>query len=120
MSFVQLRMILASEHDTNAILKYLQQVAVLVQGNWVVNSELIYPKDTMSAHSGIPAELMCRARDYIVRNSQNLINIQQRKYNINFIHWFVALVLHRTRVRRQASGFLRGKTACRGDPRNLH
>ncbi|XP_001600399.1 DNA-directed RNA polymerase III subunit RPC5 [Nasonia vitripennis] len=66
MSFVQLRTILASEHETNAILKYLQQVAVLVQGNWVVNSELIYPKDTMSAHSGIPAELMCRARDYIL------------------------------------------------------
>ncbi|XP_058806428.1 DNA-directed RNA polymerase III subunit RPC5 [Phymastichus coffea] len=66
MSFPQLRTILASEHETVVILKYLQQVAVLVQGNWVVNSELIYPKDTMSAHSGIPAELMCRARDYVL------------------------------------------------------
>jgi DNA-directed RNA polymerase-3 subunit RPC5 len=66
MSFAQLRTILSTEHETSAILKYLQQVAVLVQGNWVVNSELIYPKDTMSAHSGIPAELMCRARDYVV------------------------------------------------------
>lgn len=67
MSFLQLRTLLASEHETAAILKYLQQVAVLVQGNWVVNSELIYPKETMSAHSGIPADLMCRARDYVVR-----------------------------------------------------
>ncbi|KAJ8667381.1 hypothetical protein QAD02_009043 [Eretmocerus hayati] len=66
MSFVQLRTILSSEHETSTILKYLQQVSVLVQGNWIVNSELIYPKDTMSAHSGIPSELMCRARDYVL------------------------------------------------------
>ncbi|XP_014215014.1 DNA-directed RNA polymerase III subunit RPC5 [Copidosoma floridanum] len=66
MSFVQLRAILSLEHETASILKYLQQVAVLVQGNWVINSELVYPKDTISAHSGVPAELMCRARDYIL------------------------------------------------------
>lgn len=66
LSFFQLRSIIASDHDTSAILKYLQQVAVLVQGNWIVNSELIYPKDTKSSHNGIPAELMCRARDYIL------------------------------------------------------
>ncbi|KAK2576209.1 hypothetical protein KPH14_005579 [Odynerus spinipes] len=66
LSFVQLRSLLSSEHDTAAILKYLQQVAVLVQGNWVVNSELIYLKDTVSSQNGIPAELMCRARDYVL------------------------------------------------------
>ncbi|XP_066587865.1 DNA-directed RNA polymerase III subunit RPC5 [Prorops nasuta] len=66
MSFGQLRSILASEYDTAAILKYLQQVAVLIQGNWIVNSELIYPKDSISSFSGIPAELMCRSRDYIL------------------------------------------------------
>lgn len=43
----------------------MQQVAVLVQGNWVVNSELIYPKDSLSVQNGI-SELMCKARDYIV------------------------------------------------------
>ncbi|KAL2740836.1 DNA-directed RNA polymerase III subunit RPC5 [Vespula squamosa] len=65
-SFTQLRLILSSEHDTAAVLKYLQQVAVLVQGNWIVNSELIYIKDSVSSQNGIPAELMCRARDYIL------------------------------------------------------
>lgn len=75
MSFMQLRTILSSDHETTAVLKYLQQVAVLVQGNWVVNSELVYPKDTMSAHSGIPAELMCRARDYVVRFLSRFGNI---------------------------------------------
>lgn len=66
MSFTHLRSIIKNEHSTPSILKYLQQVAVLVQGNWAVNSELLYPKDTVSTESGIPAELMCKARDYIV------------------------------------------------------
>ncbi|XP_033336227.1 RNA polymerase III subunit E [Megalopta genalis] len=65
-SFVQLRSILSPDQETASILKYLQQVAVLVQGNWVVNSELLYPKDTISSHNGISADLMCRARDYIL------------------------------------------------------
>ncbi|OAD60047.1 DNA-directed RNA polymerase III subunit RPC5 [Eufriesea mexicana] len=65
-SFAQLRSILSPDQETSAILKYLQQVAVLVQGNWVVNSELLYPKDSISSDNGIPAELMCRARDYIL------------------------------------------------------
>lgn len=65
-SFTQLKSLLSSEHDTAVILKYLQQVAVLVQGNWIVNSELIYTKDSVSSQNGIPAELMCRARDYIL------------------------------------------------------
>lgn len=66
LSFTQLRSILSPDHEAIAIIKYLQQVAVLVRGNWIVNSELIYPKDTISSHSGIAAELMCRARDYVV------------------------------------------------------
>lgn len=65
-SFGQLRAIISSDQESTAILKYLQQVAVLVQGNWVVNSELLYPKDSISSQNGIPAELMCRARDYIL------------------------------------------------------
>ncbi|XP_054003978.1 DNA-directed RNA polymerase III subunit RPC5 [Hylaeus anthracinus] len=65
-SFLQLRSILSADQETIAILKYLQQVAVLVQGNWVVSSELVYPKDSISAHNGIPAEFMCKARDYIL------------------------------------------------------
>ncbi|XP_048508033.1 DNA-directed RNA polymerase III subunit RPC5 isoform X2 [Athalia rosae] len=65
-AFTQLKSLLSPGHDPAAVLKYLQQVAVLVQGNWVVNSELVYPKDTVSAHNGIPTDLMCRARDYVL------------------------------------------------------
>ncbi|EFN72235.1 DNA-directed RNA polymerase III subunit RPC5 [Camponotus floridanus] len=64
-TFSALREFVSPEHDTITMLKYMQQVAVLVQGNWVVNSELIYPKDSLSVQSNI-SELMCKARDYIL------------------------------------------------------
>lgn len=80
MSFTNLRSILSPEHDIAAMLKYLQQVAVLVQGNWIVNSELIYSKDSYSSQSGISAELMCRARDYIVSTYRIVrFNFKQHK-----------------------------------------
>lgn len=48
-----------------SVLKVLQQVAVLVQGNWVVKSDLLYPKNSVS-ESGAPNELIQRGRDYVV------------------------------------------------------
>lgn len=48
------------------LLRTLPKVAVLVQGNWIVKSEILYPTGTFSAISGVPADLMCRARDYVV------------------------------------------------------
>lgn len=56
------------------LLKTLPKVAVLVQGNWIVKSEILYPAGTFSATSGVPADLMCRARDYVV-NMQIRIHI---------------------------------------------
>lgn len=52
---------------SDAMLKALPQVAVLVRGNWVVKSDVLYPQNTFSATSGVPADLMCRSRDYVVR-----------------------------------------------------
>lgn len=54
------------EHSTTDVLSYLQKAAVLVQGNWVVKSDLIYPKDSTSSENGIPCDAICRARDYVV------------------------------------------------------
>ncbi|XP_045609667.2 DNA-directed RNA polymerase III subunit RPC5-like [Procambarus clarkii] len=48
-----------------SVLKVLQQVAVLVQGNWVVKSDILYPKDSRS-ESGVPNELIQRGRDYVL------------------------------------------------------
>ena len=42
------------------------QVALLVQGCWVVKSELLYPTGSHSAVSGASFEALCRGRDYIM------------------------------------------------------
>ncbi|XP_974028.2 DNA-directed RNA polymerase III subunit RPC5 [Tribolium castaneum] len=66
--FQQLLMILAGGEGLTAetLLKNLPKVAVLVRGNWVVKSEVLYPSNTFSSTSGVPAELMCRTRDYVL------------------------------------------------------
>ncbi|XP_076030838.1 RNA polymerase III subunit E [Oratosquilla oratoria] len=53
--------------DESAVLKekVLQQVAVLVLGNWVVKSGILHPKDGKS-ESGVPNELIQRGRDYVL------------------------------------------------------
>lgn len=54
------------------VINYLQNSAVLIQGVWVVKSEVLYPKDWTDACSGLSAEKICRVRDYILwKFSQN-------------------------------------------------
>lgn len=64
--FSQLLSLLPKNTDPTAALRCLQQVALLVQGCWVVKSEVLYPKDTFSSYSGVPAESLCRGRDYVM------------------------------------------------------
>ncbi len=64
--FGQLMSLLPKGSDTNSVIRFVQQVAILVQGCWVVKSEILYPKDTFSAYSGVPAETLCRGRDYMM------------------------------------------------------
>ncbi|XP_069692182.1 DNA-directed RNA polymerase III subunit RPC5 [Periplaneta americana] len=64
--FSHLVSILEQSGDIPGLLRTVQQVAVLVQGNWVVRSDVLYPKDSTSSINGVPAELMCRGRDYIL------------------------------------------------------
>lgn len=58
------------------ILRSLQQIAVLIRGNWVVKSNLLYPDKFCSRHSGVAASLLCRGRDYMLwkfTQSRNVI-----------------------------------------------
>lgn len=32
----------------------------------LVGSDILYPKDSSSPHSGVPAEVLCRGRDFVV------------------------------------------------------
>lgn len=66
MPFANLMGLLASGTDSTAVLRCIQQVALLVQGNWVVKSDVLYPKNTCSPHSGVPAEVLCRGRDFVM------------------------------------------------------
>uniref|UniRef100_A0A667ZM03 Polymerase (RNA) III (DNA directed) polypeptide E n=1 Tax=Myripristis murdjan TaxID=586833 RepID=A0A667ZM03_9TELE len=66
MPFANLMGLLASGTDSTAVLRCIQQVALLVQGNWVVKSDVLYPKNSCSPHSGVPAEVLCRGRDFVM------------------------------------------------------
>lgn len=66
MPFANLMGLLASGTDSTSALRCIQQVALLVQGNWVVKSDVLYPKNTFSPHSGVPAEVLCRGRDFVM------------------------------------------------------
>lgn len=60
--------------DLELVLKYLQQFGQLVRGNWVVKSEIIYPKNfnrnTSDINSipiaNISSDVLCKARDYVL------------------------------------------------------
>uniref|UniRef100_A0A3P8W1L5 Polymerase (RNA) III (DNA directed) polypeptide E n=1 Tax=Cynoglossus semilaevis TaxID=244447 RepID=A0A3P8W1L5_CYNSE len=66
MPFANLMGLLASGTDSTSVLRCIQQVALLVQGNWVVKSDVLYPKNTCSPLSGVPAEVLCRGRDFVL------------------------------------------------------
>ncbi|XP_033907518.1 DNA-directed RNA polymerase III subunit RPC5-like [Acipenser ruthenus] len=66
MPFANLMGFLGHGTDSTAVLRCIQQVAMLVQGNWVIKSDVLYPKDSCSPHSGVPAEVLCRGRDYVM------------------------------------------------------
>ncbi|ETE59513.1 DNA-directed RNA polymerase III subunit RPC5, partial [Ophiophagus hannah] len=80
-AFASLMSLLASGTDPTAVLRSIQQVALLVQGNWVVKSDILYPKESSSPHSGVPAEVLCRGRDFVVSTkTPNRERICWKKY----------------------------------------
>uniref|UniRef100_A0A1A9W1P9 DNA-directed RNA polymerase III subunit RPC5 n=1 Tax=Glossina brevipalpis TaxID=37001 RepID=A0A1A9W1P9_9MUSC len=55
-----------SKISSEKLLRTLQQVGILIRGNWVPQSEVLYPSDTFSNANGVKSELMVRARDYVL------------------------------------------------------
>lgn len=64
------------------ILRTLPTVGVLIHGNWVIQSEILYPEKSVSSTNGVPAELMCRARDYILHQFYKNENIDRKQISI--------------------------------------
>nr|CAG4650220.1 EOG090X07NA [Sida crystallina] len=78
---------ISGDNQQQQLLRSLQHVATLVQGNWVVKSDVLYPKDKMCGVTGINYEIITKARDHVVCASdlpnaliKNGIDIITRKY----------------------------------------
>lgn len=48
------------------VLRTLALVGVVIKGNWVAKSEVIYAPETLTNANGVSSDLMIRARDYII------------------------------------------------------
>ncbi|KAK8757182.1 hypothetical protein V5799_000117 [Amblyomma americanum] len=78
--FAKLMSVLPPKSDPTSVVRFLQQVAVLIQGCWVVKSEVLYPKDSFSPRTGVPAEIMCRARDFLLFLYTQSRHVTQTKF----------------------------------------
>ncbi|XP_059615952.1 DNA-directed RNA polymerase III subunit RPC5 [Phlebotomus argentipes] len=67
---VSLTQLLAILDDREAseekVVRILPLVGMLIRGNWVVQSEILYPVESFSSTNGISSEIMCRSRDYVL------------------------------------------------------
>lgn len=65
------------------VLRTLPSVGLLVKGNWIVLSEILYPADSVSSIHGVPAEFMCRARDYVLYQFSKMDYVSRQKVILN-------------------------------------
>ncbi|XP_077528170.1 DNA-directed RNA polymerase III subunit RPC5-like [Haemaphysalis longicornis] len=79
-NLAKLMTLLPPQGDMFAVLRELQRVALLVRGCWVVKSEVLYPKDTFSPNTGVPAEIICRARDFLLYLFTQSRHVSQAKF----------------------------------------
>ncbi|XP_055686497.1 DNA-directed RNA polymerase III subunit RPC5 [Lutzomyia longipalpis] len=67
---VSLSQLLAILNDRNIteekVVRILPLIGLLIRGNWVIQSEVLYPAESFSSTNGIPSEVMCRSRDYVL------------------------------------------------------
>ncbi|TRY83778.1 hypothetical protein DNTS_025263 [Danionella cerebrum] len=99
--FANLMGLLSSGTDSTSVLRCIQQVALLVQGNWVVKSDVLYPNTTCSSHSGVPAEVLCRGRDFVVRSCFMIV---QNVLAVRAMFTKLSVQMCPSRVARKRSG----------------
>jgi len=63
--FYSLLSLLPGSPDPNAVVRLLQSYAVLIQGCWIVKSDLLYPNGSIST-TGVCSEKICKARDILL------------------------------------------------------
>eukprot|EP01135_Chromosphaera_perkinsii_P000142 Nk52_evm38s32 gene=Nk52_evmTU38s32 len=53
-----------TKEEIDAVAKALKEFAILVDGRFVLKSDIVYPSDSFSPATGAASEFMCRGRDY--------------------------------------------------------
>lgn len=72
-----------SDHQLSIdkVLRNLALCAVPIQGNWTLQSEILYPPGIVSLTNGVSSDLMCRGRDYVLykftKNEMGSLNRQK-------------------------------------------
>lgn len=83
------------ENQQQDVLKCIQQVAELVQGNWVVKSDVLYPvpekeRDKtvkLCGLTGIHPEILAKARDFVViKKFYICVNVMFNQPVLEFLH----------------------------------
>jgi DNA-directed RNA polymerase-3 subunit RPC5 len=72
--------------DAQDVLRHLQQHAVLVQGCWVVKSDVLYPHDSHSELTGMPNEALCRARDFVLWRFEQGRAVSRKDIGLAAVH----------------------------------
>ncbi|ALC43022.1 Sin [Drosophila busckii] len=83
LSFADMIHILAEHIDPNVsadkVLALMPQVGILLHGNWVPKSEVLYPEKMLSHANGVSAEQMIRARDYVLYRFSRTMWLQRQR-----------------------------------------
>uniref|UniRef100_A0A914WZC4 DNA-directed RNA polymerase III subunit RPC5 C-terminal domain-containing protein n=1 Tax=Plectus sambesii TaxID=2011161 RepID=A0A914WZC4_9BILA len=66
LNWSKLMSLLPEDANPATVVSVLPKYASLVQGCWVLRSEFVHPKGTVSGNSGAPSESLCRARDFVL------------------------------------------------------
>lgn len=64
------------------ILRLLPTVGHLIHGNWIIQSEILYPEKSVSSTNGVTADLMCRARDYVIYQFYRNEPVDRKKISV--------------------------------------
>jgi len=69
---------ISSHEFIQDVLRHVQHCAVLIQGCWVVKSEMLYAKDSVSDQTGASSNVLRSARDYILYRFHQEVRADER------------------------------------------
>jgi DNA-directed RNA polymerase-3 subunit RPC5 len=69
------------DNTPDKVLRNLNLCGIMIRGNWILQSDVLYPSTFVSTTNGITTELMCRGRDYIIYKlaRNELMNLNRQK-----------------------------------------